>query len=177
MSLSGRSSRTLSDKIGLAPHHPPPGHRRRKPAAHGHHRPHRLQRDHPRPARHRRRPPEQPHRDDQRERLGLADVEADIIGRSYEYLIRKFAEGGGQSAGELRPPGEVGEVMALIMDPQPGMAKFTTPPAVPPASSSNASSRSTRWASPRALKTLRPGVDARDVGHGQHEHDHPRHGG
>ena len=29
-------------------------------------------------------------------RLGLQDVEADIIGRSYEYLIRKFAEGSGQ---------------------------------------------------------------------------------
>ena len=27
-------------------------------------------------------------------RLGLSDVEADIIGRSYEYLIRKFSEGG-----------------------------------------------------------------------------------
>ena len=34
-------------------------------------------------------------------RLGLDDVEADIIGKSYEYLIRKFAEGGGQSAGEF----------------------------------------------------------------------------
>ncbi|HCM75438.1 MAG TPA: DNA methyltransferase, partial [Cytophagales bacterium] len=34
-------------------------------------------------------------------RLGLKDVEADIIGRSYEYLIRKFAEGSGQSAGEF----------------------------------------------------------------------------
>jgi type I restriction enzyme M protein len=34
-------------------------------------------------------------------RLGLKDVEPDIIGRSYEYLIRKFAEGSGQSAGEL----------------------------------------------------------------------------
>ena len=33
-------------------------------------------------------------------RLGLSDVEPDIIGRSYEYLIRKFAEGSGQSAGE-----------------------------------------------------------------------------
>lgn len=32
-------------------------------------------------------------------RLGLKDVEPDIIGRSYEYLIRKFAEGSGQSAG------------------------------------------------------------------------------
>src|SRR3989304_6302353 len=57
-------------------------------------------------------------------RLGLRDVEADIIGRSYEYLIRKFAEGGGQSAGEFYTPGEVGEVMALIMDPEPGMTVY-----------------------------------------------------
>ena len=54
-------------------------------------------------------------------RLGLGDVEADIIGRSYEYLIRKFAEGGGQSAGEFYTPAEVGMVMARIMDPEPGM--------------------------------------------------------
>jgi type I restriction enzyme M protein len=54
-------------------------------------------------------------------RLGLSDVEADIIGRSYEYLIRKFAEGGGQSAGEFYTPKEVGVVMARILDPEPGM--------------------------------------------------------
>src|SRR3989442_14098453 len=54
-------------------------------------------------------------------RLGLKDVEADIIGRSYEYLIRKFAEGSGQSAGEFYTPAEVGTIMAKIMDPQPGM--------------------------------------------------------
>ena len=53
--------------------------------------------------------------------LGLADVEPDIIGRSYEYLIRKFAEGSGQSAGEFYTPTEVGFVMARIMDPEPGM--------------------------------------------------------
>ena len=57
-------------------------------------------------------------------RLGLKDVDSDIIGRSYEYLIRKFAEGGGQSAGEFYTPGEVGEIMALIMDPQPGMGIY-----------------------------------------------------
>ena len=57
-------------------------------------------------------------------RLGLGDVEADIIGRSYEYLIRKFAEGGGQSAGEFYTPAEVGEIMALIMDPEPGMTCY-----------------------------------------------------
>ncbi len=39
-------------------------------------------------------------------RLGLKDVEPDIIGRSYEYLIRKFAEGSGQRAGEFDTPKE-----------------------------------------------------------------------
>lgn len=57
-------------------------------------------------------------------RLGLGDVEADIIGRSYEYLIRKFAEGSGQSAGEFYTPPAVGEIMALIMDPEPGMTVY-----------------------------------------------------
>ena len=54
-------------------------------------------------------------------RLGLEDVEADIIGKSYEYLIRKFAEGGGQSAGEFYTPGEVATIMAKVLDPEPGM--------------------------------------------------------
>lgn len=54
-------------------------------------------------------------------RLGLKDVEPDIIGRSYEYLIRKFAEGSGQSAGEFYTPAEVGIIMAKIMDAQPAM--------------------------------------------------------
>ncbi len=57
-------------------------------------------------------------------RLGLDDVDADIIGQSYEYLIRKFAEGGGQSAGEFYTPGEVGEIMARVLDPEPGMAIY-----------------------------------------------------
>jgi type I restriction enzyme M protein len=57
-------------------------------------------------------------------RLGLNDVEADIIGRSYEYLIRKFAEGSGQSAGEFFTPPEVARIMALIMDPEPGTSVY-----------------------------------------------------
>jgi type I restriction enzyme M protein len=57
-------------------------------------------------------------------RLGLSDVDADIIGRSYEYLIRKFAEGSGQSAGEFYTPGEVGLIMARIMDVEPGMDTY-----------------------------------------------------
>ena len=54
-------------------------------------------------------------------RLGLEDVEADIIGKSYEYLIRKFAEGGGQSAGEFYTPPEVGTIMSRVLAPEPGM--------------------------------------------------------
>ncbi len=57
-------------------------------------------------------------------RLGLKDVEADIIGRSYEYLIRKFAEGSGQSAGEFFTPPEVACIMARIMDPEPGLSVY-----------------------------------------------------
>lgn len=53
-------------------------------------------------------------------RLGLADVEPDIIGRAYEYLLRKFAEGSGQSAGEFYTPREVAILMAQILDPKPG---------------------------------------------------------
>jgi type I restriction enzyme M protein len=52
-------------------------------------------------------------------RLGLEDVEPDILGRAYEYLLRKFAEGQGQSAGEFYTPREVAVLMARILDPQP----------------------------------------------------------
>ncbi len=55
-----------------------------------------------------------------RHRLGLHDVEPDILGRAYEYLLRKFAEGQGQSAGEFYTPREVAILMAHILDPQPG---------------------------------------------------------
>ena len=54
-------------------------------------------------------------------RLGLDDVEPDLLGRAYEYLLRKFAEGGGASAGEFYTPREVAVLMARILDPQPGM--------------------------------------------------------
>ena len=57
---------------------------------------------------------------DPRYRLGLADVQPDFLGRAYEYLLRKFAEGSGQSAGEFFTPTEVGFLMAHVMRPQPG---------------------------------------------------------
>ena len=57
---------------------------------------------------------------DPRYRLGLADVQPDFLGRAYEYLLRKFAEGSGQSAGEFFTPTEVGFLMAHMMRPRPG---------------------------------------------------------
>ena len=54
-----------------------------------------------------------------RHRLGLHNAEADILGRAYEYLLRKFAEGQGQSAGEFYTPKEVGWLMAELLDPEP----------------------------------------------------------
>jgi type I restriction enzyme M protein len=53
-------------------------------------------------------------------RLGLKDVEPDILGRAYEYLLRKFAEGSGQSAGEFYTPKEVAILMSYLIDPQEG---------------------------------------------------------
>ena len=53
--------------------------------------------------------------------LGLKDVEADILGRAYEYLLRKFAEGQGQSAGEFFTPQEVGWLIARLLRPGEGM--------------------------------------------------------
>jgi type I restriction enzyme M protein len=57
---------------------------------------------------------------DPRYRLGLHDVEPDFLGRCYEYLLRKFAEGQAQSAGEFFTPTEVGFLIAEIMRPRPG---------------------------------------------------------
>jgi len=57
---------------------------------------------------------------DPRYRLGLKDVEPDFLGRAYEYLLRKFAEGQGQSAGEFFTPKEVGWLMARLVAPRQG---------------------------------------------------------
>lgn len=57
-------------------------------------------------------------------RLGLADVEPDILSRVYEYLLRKFSEGAGSSAGEFYTPRAVGVLMARILDPEPGMSVY-----------------------------------------------------
>lgn len=57
---------------------------------------------------------------DPRYRLGLADVDPDFLGRAYEYLLRKFAEGSGQTAGEFFTPTNVGFLMGYLLKPRPG---------------------------------------------------------
>jgi len=44
----------------------------------------------------------------------------DIIGNTYEYLISRFASDSGKKGGEFYTPGEVSELMARLIDPQPG---------------------------------------------------------
>lgn len=44
----------------------------------------------------------------------------DVIGNSFEYLIKYFAASGGQKAGEFYTPPEVSELMAKLMAPKPG---------------------------------------------------------
>ena len=44
----------------------------------------------------------------------------DIIGNAYEYLIARFASGAGKKAGEFYTPPEVSELLAQLVDPQPG---------------------------------------------------------
>ena len=44
----------------------------------------------------------------------------DVIGNAYEYLIKNFAASGGQKAGEFYTPPEVSDLIAALLDPQPG---------------------------------------------------------
>jgi type I restriction enzyme M protein len=45
----------------------------------------------------------------------LDNVEADVLGDAYEYLIAKFAEGAGQKAGEFYTPQQVSSILAKIV--------------------------------------------------------------
>jgi len=44
----------------------------------------------------------------------------DVIGNAYEYLIGRFAANSGQKAGEYYTPPEVSDLLAALLDPQPG---------------------------------------------------------
>lgn len=45
----------------------------------------------------------------------LEDIDADVLGDAYEYLIAKFAAGAGKSAGEFYTPQQVSKILAKIV--------------------------------------------------------------
>jgi len=52
--------------------------------------------------------------------LGNRETQADILGQSYEYLIKKFADATNKKAGEFYTPRSVVRLMVNILDPQEG---------------------------------------------------------
>lgn len=52
--------------------------------------------------------------------LGNSAAQADILGQSYEYLIKKFADATNKKAGEFYTPRSVVKLMVNILDPKEG---------------------------------------------------------
>ena len=52
--------------------------------------------------------------------LSNRSVPADVLGRAYEYLIKKFADDAGAKAGEFFTPPEVVDTLVRILEPSPG---------------------------------------------------------
>lgn len=57
-----------------------------------------------------------------RHRLGLKNIDPEVLGQAYEYLVWKFAEAQGKKGGEFYTPKEIGRLIAELIDPEP----FTT---------------------------------------------------
>lgn len=53
-------------------------------------------------------------------KVGNQNYSADVMGDSYEYLIKKFADLSKKNAGEFYTPRSVVKLMVKILDPQPG---------------------------------------------------------
>jgi len=47
--------------------------------------------------------------------FGLEDIEADVLGDAYEYLISQFASGAGKKAGEFYTPQQVSKILAKLV--------------------------------------------------------------
>lgn len=52
--------------------------------------------------------------------LGNAAAQADVLGQSYEYLIKKFADATNKKAGEFYTPRSVVRLMVNVLDPRAG---------------------------------------------------------
>jgi len=56
--------------------------------------------------------------------LSNKSVPSDILGRAYEFLIKKFADDAGAKAGEFFTPPEVVDTLVRILEPRPGDAVY-----------------------------------------------------
>ena len=56
--------------------------------------------------------------------LSNSNVESDILGNAYEYLIKHFADITNKKAGEFYTPREVVNLMGIILDPQEGESVY-----------------------------------------------------
>jgi type I restriction enzyme M protein len=52
--------------------------------------------------------------------LNSAHVSTDVLGQAYEWLIAKFAAASGKAGGEFYTPGEVGQLIAALLEPHEG---------------------------------------------------------
>ena len=57
-------------------------------------------------------------------RLRNVDVEADILGNAYEYLIKQFADDSGKKGGEFYTPKQVVRMMVACLQPEAGMSVY-----------------------------------------------------
>ena len=57
-------------------------------------------------------------------RLRTSDVNTDILGNAYEYLIKYFADDAGQKGGEFYTPKEVVQLIVEVLQPQTGMSVY-----------------------------------------------------
>jgi len=58
------------------------------------------------------------------EKLTLARVSDDMLGKGYEYLIKKFADDSGHTAAEFYTNRTVVKLMTQLLDPQPGESVY-----------------------------------------------------
>ncbi|MDZ7643242.1 MAG: N-6 DNA methylase [Woeseiaceae bacterium] len=53
-----------------------------------------------------------------------SNVEADVLGNAYEYLIKQFADDGGKKGGELLHPKEIVRLMVGCLEISEGMSVY-----------------------------------------------------
>ncbi len=63
-------------------------------------------------------------------RLRKADVEPDMLGQAYEYLIERFADDSGKKGGEFYTPKMVVRLIVECLKPEEGMSVYDPPAAL-----------------------------------------------